>query len=172
MAQTGFTPIQLYRTTTATTAPSAGNLAAGELAINTTDEKLYFKNTAGVVKLLASNAGSEGTVTSVNGTGTVNGITLTGTVTSSGNLTLGGTLANVSLTTQITGTLPIANGGTNSTAAPTAGGVGYGTGTAHAYTIVGIAGQILVSTGSGAPEWQNPNSVAGAFIAFGSTGGL
>ena len=33
-----------------------------------------------------------GTVTSVGGTGTVNGLTLTGTVTSSGNLTLGGTL--------------------------------------------------------------------------------
>jgi len=38
-----------------------------------------------------NNKGS-GTVTSVGGTGTVNGITLTGTVTSSGNLTLGGTL--------------------------------------------------------------------------------
>lgn len=33
-----------------------------------------------------------GTVTSVGGTGTVNGLTLTGTVTSTGNLTLGGTL--------------------------------------------------------------------------------
>ena len=38
-----------------------------------------------------NNKGS-GTVTSVGGTGTVNGLTLTGTVTSSGNLTLGGTL--------------------------------------------------------------------------------
>jgi hypothetical protein len=56
-----------------------------------------------------------GTVTSVGGTGTVNGITLTGTVTSSGNLTLGGTLANVDLTSQVTGTLPVANGGTGST---------------------------------------------------------
>jgi hypothetical protein len=56
-----------------------------------------------------------GTVTSVGGTGTVNGITLTGTVTSSGNLTLGGTLSNVSLSTQVTGTLPIANGGTGTT---------------------------------------------------------
>ena len=56
-----------------------------------------------------------GTVTSVGGTGTVNGITLTGTVTSSGNLTLGGTLSNVNLTSQVTGTLPIANGGTGST---------------------------------------------------------
>ena len=34
-----------------------------------------------------------GTVTSVGGTGTINGLTLTGTVTSSGNLTLGGTLS-------------------------------------------------------------------------------
>ena len=58
-----------------------------------------------------------GTVTSVGGTGTVNGITLTGTVTSSGNLTLGGTLANVDLTSQVTGTLPVANGGTNATTA-------------------------------------------------------
>lgn len=56
-----------------------------------------------------------GTVTSVGGTGTVNGITLTGTVTSSGNLTLGGTLANVDLTSQVTGTLPVANGGTGIT---------------------------------------------------------
>jgi hypothetical protein len=56
-----------------------------------------------------------GTVTSVGGTGTVNGITLTGTVTSSGNLTLGGTLSGVSLTTQVSGTLPIANGGTGET---------------------------------------------------------
>jgi hypothetical protein len=56
-----------------------------------------------------------GTVTSVGGTGTVNGISLSGTVTSSGNLTLGGTLANVDLTSQVTGTLPVANGGTGIT---------------------------------------------------------
>ena len=56
-----------------------------------------------------------GTVTSVGGTGTVNGITLTGTVTSSGNLTLGGTLSGVSLTTQVSGTLPVGNGGTGAT---------------------------------------------------------
>ena len=58
-----------------------------------------------------------GTVTSVGGTGTVNGISLSGTVTSSGNLTLGGTLSGVSLTTQVTDTLPIANGGTGQTTA-------------------------------------------------------
>jgi hypothetical protein len=62
MAQTGFTPIQLYRTATASAAPTAGNLADGELAINTLDEKLYFKNSAGTVKLLASSAGAAGDV--------------------------------------------------------------------------------------------------------------
>jgi hypothetical protein len=88
---------------------------------------------AAVLNANPTEAGS-GTVTSVGGTGTVNGITLTGTVTSSGNLTLGGTLANVDLTSRtglclsptavlstrqtlqnVTGTLPIANGGTGTT---------------------------------------------------------
>ena len=71
---------------------------------------------AAVLNANPTEAGA-GTVTSVGGTGTVNGITLTGTVTSSGNLTLGGTLANVDLTSQVTGTLPLANGGTNATTA-------------------------------------------------------
>lgn len=56
-------------------------------------------------------------VTSVSGTGTVNGITLTGTVTTTGSLTLGGALSGVSLTTQVSGILPIANGGTGTSTA-------------------------------------------------------
>jgi hypothetical protein len=70
---------------------------------------------AGAAVTNANPTTTAGTVTSVGGTGTVNGISLSGTVTSSGNLTLGGTLANVSLTTQVTGTLPVANGGTGVT---------------------------------------------------------
>lgn len=58
-----------------------------------------------------------GSVTSVTGTGNVNGITLTGTVTSSGSLTLGGTLTNVDLATQVTNTLPTNRGGTGQTVA-------------------------------------------------------
>jgi hypothetical protein len=60
------------------------------------------------------------------------------------------------LSTGVTGTLPIANGGTNSTATATAGGVGYGTGTAHAYTSAGTSGQVLTSAGSSAPTWADP----------------
>lgn len=63
MAQAGYTPIQLYYSITASATPSAGNLLAGELALNTTDEKLYFKNASGTVKLLASNAATSSDVT-------------------------------------------------------------------------------------------------------------
>jgi hypothetical protein len=67
---------------------------------------------AGAAVLNANPTEIGGTVTSVGGTGTVQGLTLSGTVTSSGNLTLGGSLADVDLTSQVTGNLPLANGGT------------------------------------------------------------
>jgi len=47
------------------------------------------------VQLINTSAFGNGTVTQVQGNGTVNGITLTGNVTTSGNLTLGGTLSGV-----------------------------------------------------------------------------
>jgi hypothetical protein len=77
-------------------------------------------NGSDFVKIATSTADG---VTSVGGTGTVNGITLTGTVTSTGNLTLGGTLSGVNLTTQVTGTLPVANGGTGVTSSTGTGSV-------------------------------------------------
>ena len=47
------------------------------------------------VQLINTSAFGNGTVTQVQGNGTVNGITLTGNVTSSGNITLGGTLGSI-----------------------------------------------------------------------------
>ena len=61
------------------------------------------------------------------------------------------------LTSGVTGTLPIANGGTNSTATPTAGTVPYGTGTAFAFTSAGTSGQVLKSNGASAPTWVTPS---------------
>ena len=74
---------------------------------------------------------------------TWNGSTLTATNLSAGSLTLTGS------------PLPIASGGTNSSATATLGGVGYGTGTAHAYTSAGVAGKVLTSNGAAAPTWED-----------------
>jgi hypothetical protein len=78
------------------------------------------------------------------------------------------------LTAGVTGTLPIANGGTNSTDTPTAGGVGYGTGTAHAYTGASTAGYILTSGGVGAPAFIQTLPVAngGTGLTAGTSGGI
>jgi hypothetical protein len=53
MAQAGYTPISIYYSATATNVPTAGNLVAGELAINTNDGKLYYKDSTGVVQQIA-----------------------------------------------------------------------------------------------------------------------
>jgi hypothetical protein len=53
MAQTGFTPIQIYHSTAVGVAPDAANLANGELAINIADGKLYYKDSLGVVQVIA-----------------------------------------------------------------------------------------------------------------------
>jgi hypothetical protein len=54
MSAVGYTPIQLYYSATTTNVPSAGNLAAGELAINTADGLLFFKDSGGTVTTLAT----------------------------------------------------------------------------------------------------------------------
>jgi hypothetical protein len=158
MSQSGYTPIQLYRTTTAAAAPTAGNLAAGELAINLTDEKLYFKNAAGVVKLLASNSGSLGSVTSVDVSGGTTGLTTSGgPITSSGTITLGGTLG-------------VANGGTGATTF-TANGVVYGnTTSALLVTAAGTTGQVLVGNTGGAPSWATLTGIGVTSFSGGTTG--
>jgi len=112
---------------------------------------------AGAAVVNANPTTTAGTVTSVSGTGTVNGITLSGTVTSSGNLTLGGTLSNVSLTTQVTGTLPVGNGGTGATTL-TANNVILGNGTsAPLFVAPGAAGNVLTSNGT---TWQSTTPAA------------
>lgn len=57
MSAPGYTALQLYRTTTAGAAPSAANLAQGELAININDADmaLYAENASGTVKRLMNN---------------------------------------------------------------------------------------------------------------------
>ena len=86
------------------------------------------------------------------------------------NPSLAATCNSVSLTADVTGTLPVANGGTNATATPTAGAVAYGTGTSYAFSAAGTVGQALVSGGTSTPTWFAPT--VGSVIFAGSGGAL
>jgi len=63
MPATNFTPIQLYRTSTATAQPAAANLQAGELAINFGDGRLFYKDNAGTpaVQIIGTRFGANKT---------------------------------------------------------------------------------------------------------------
>ena len=82
------------------TTPLAGSFT--NLSVTGTTSFDGLQGTAGQVLTSAGTGNTPtwttpttGTVTSVSGTGTVNGLTLTGTVTSTGSLTLGGTLSGI-----------------------------------------------------------------------------
>jgi hypothetical protein len=123
MAQSGYTPIQLYYSTVPGGAPSAGNLASGELALNITDGKLFYKDNLGVVKTL---------ITSTNVSTISFGSTgLTPSAATSGAVTVAGTLV-------------VGNGGTGAT---TLTGVLKGNGTS-AFTAA-VAGTDYLAPPSG-----------------------
>ena len=110
---------------TGVTSVTAGNVLIGNgtgalsiLAGSSTNDVLTWNGSAWVSQAPSGGGGGGGSVTSVSGTGSVQGITLSGTVTSSGNLTLGGTFSAVSLTSQVSGTLGFGNGGTGATSFP------------------------------------------------------
>lgn len=56
MAQTGFTPIIPYHSTTAGNTPAAGDMAVGEIALNATDRVIYTKDGTGLVVAIGSGA--------------------------------------------------------------------------------------------------------------------
>ena len=110
MAQSGYTPIQLYYSTTATNTPLAADLVYGELALNAADGKLYYKDSAtNTVKLLASNS-STTNVTSISfgSTGLTPSTATTGAVTVAGTLAVGS--GGTGLTSLTANYIPYGNG--------------------------------------------------------------
>ena len=184
MAQTGYTPILIYASSTGGNAPAAGNLTnstlGSELAINITDGKLFYKDNANAVqvigwKVVPTSAGgtgltsftagdmmyySSGTAFSLLSIGTADYVmtssgtapqwsqfvkaksggtgqtsyaigdilyadttttlakladVATGNALISGGVGVAPSWGKIGLTTHVSGTLPIANGGTNQT---------------------------------------------------------
>ena len=128
MAQTGYTPILIYGTTTSGHVPLAANLTTGttgvELAINVADGKLFYKNGSGVVQTLGLSNISFGT------TGLTPSSPTTGPVT-------------------VAGTLVPANGGTGVSAAPANGQVLIGNGTGYTLSTLTAGANITITNTAG-----------------------
>ena len=150
MAQSGYTPIQLYHTVTPGTEPLAANLLPGELALNIADGKVFYEDAGGTVQQLPG-----GTVTSVAVSGGTTGLTVSGSpITTTGTITLAGTLA-------------VANGGTGITS--------FGAGVA---TFLGtpssanLATAVTDETGSGALVFGTTPVLVGSRITVSALGTL
>jgi hypothetical protein len=154
MAQAGYTPISLYYSTTASAAPDASNLVAGELALNTNDEKLYFKNSAGTVKLLASSASTTNVQTiSFGSTG------LTPSTATSGAVTVAGTLA-------------VGNGGTGITSFGTGVAGALGQNVSGSGSIALTTSPVFTTPNLGTPSAGTLTSCTGLPLSTGITGTL
>lgn len=162
MAQTGFTPIQIYSSNTAAAVPTAGNLTnstlGSELAINITDGKLFYKDNANVVQVIGwktvpVGAGGTGvTTTPANGQlliGNGSGYNVAG-------LTAGGGIS----VTNGSGSITIASSGELYGAAPV-------TATSNYTVAIGVSFVINNKTGSALTvTLPSPSSFTGRIITI------
>jgi hypothetical protein len=151
MAQATYTPIQLYYSTTAAQAPSSGNLLSGELAINITDGKLFYKDNGGSVQTLATKA-----------TGTIGGSTTqiqfnnSGALGGSSNLTWDG--SNVQIGSQ--GDLRFGDSDNSNWVAFQAPATVASNVTWTLPNADGSANQVLQTNGSGTLSWASASGIS------------
>ena len=188
MAATGFTPISLYYSATASAVPVNTNLVAGELALNTNDGKLYYKNSSNVVTLLASAAAAAATpVTTITfgSTGLTPSTATTGAVTVAGTLVVGN--GGTGLTTLTAGRIPFGAGtsalgnSANLFWDSVNNRLGIGTSSPAVSLAISATDAILLPSGTtgqrptGAAGYIRYNSTTGSFegytTAWGSIGG-
>jgi hypothetical protein len=141
--------------TAGTATPTAGAVPYGT-------GTAYAFSAAGTTGQVLTSAGAGAPTWTTPTTGTVTSVTASSPLASSGGAT-----PNLTL-----GTVPVANGGTNATATPTAGAIAYGTGSAYAFSLAGTTGQVLTSNGASAPTWAAAATGTVTSVAQSFTGGL
>jgi len=156
MSQSGYTPISNYSSATASAVPLAANLVQGELAINTNDGKLFYKDSSGVVQTMASKAtgaiGGSNTQVQFNNSGVLGGsanLTFNGTTLTAAGLA-GPHNGTVGATTPAAGTftaLSSTSGALNGTIGATTANTGAFTSVDYSTTLTGGTG--IVNLGSG-----------------------
>lgn len=144
-----------FNSTGTITVPNATDTLVGKATTDTLTNKTLSGNTA---TNLVSGSGTftfntTGTITSPNATDTLVGKATTDTLTNKSISGSTNTITNVSLTTGVTGVLPLANGGTNKNMTAAAGGVVYTDSDSMEVTAAGTSGQFFKSNGSSAPAW-------------------
>ena len=154
----GLQPAAVAGSTTYTL-PSADGTGGYVLSTNGSGTLSWIANTAGSITGVNADTGLTSSTTSgvtTIGLGTelaaINGLGTTGFVKRTGAGAY--TTAQPNLTSDVTGVLPLANGGTNANLTAVNGGVAYSTASAMAFSAAGTSGQILRSAGAAAPTWS------------------
>jgi hypothetical protein len=184
MAQTGYTPISIYYSATATNVPTAGNLVAGELAINTADGKLFYKDSSGVVQTIATKNGVAG------GSTTQVQYNSSGSLAGSANMVFDGTtltanaLKSATVGSPSATALTLQSAGTTAVTVDTSQNVGIGTTSPNAklqvanstagqtgfqVTSNGNAAVYIDYTGNGANYWQSSGTNFWTSVGGGTT---
>ena len=165
MAQTGYTPISIYYSATATNTPTAGNLVAGELAINTADGKLFYKDSAGVVQVLGTKGGvGSSTTTQVlyNSSGLVVG---------SANMTFNGTTLTTANDASISGLTVGKGGGSVSNNTALGYQAGYSNTSGARNTFAGYGAGYSNTTGLANTFVGGPDATGGYSAGYSNTSG-
>ena len=132
----------------ATTLTNPTGTSTDSLFWDTTNQRLGIGNAAPSVALHVTGSAR---ITSLNAVQFVKSD-------ANGNLTN----AAVSLTADVSGVLPLANGGSNANLTAVPGAIVYSGSTAMAFSAAGTAGQPLLSGGSSAPTWFTSSGVVKA----------
>jgi len=154
--------VQLKRSSTANSVPSAGNLVAGELAINYTDGNLFYKNASNVVTVIASNKFS-----SVTGNVDAGNIRTTGLISATGNITGGNVIAGVGSGGSITGAVLISASGNIIGGALLTAGITSATGNIQGGNV--LTGGVISATGNGVIAGRQL-TVGAAYTTFAAAG--
>jgi len=170
MAQTNYTPIQLFHSTTPSATPNPADLIDGELAINSYDGILYYKDTAGAIQVLSTQSGAAANIAG-GATGSLVYQSTVGTTAflglgTAGDIVVAGASAPQYATpsTLTVGTATnIAGGAANSIPYQSAAGT-------TTFVSAGTNGQVLTISG-GVPTWATSGTATLATNIAGGTAG-
>ena len=149
MSQSGYTPILIYASGTASNVPLAANMtssaAGAELALNYADGKLFYKDSGGVVQVLAT----KGAVT-IGGSTTQVQYNNAGALAGSANLTFNGTTLTAN-TLNLTNALGVTYGGTGVTTSTGSGNNVLSTSPTLVTPILGTPTSVTLTNATGLP---------------------